>query len=188
MALSKKAVEILARKHQIPLDQLLKIMDSEVHSPPQTADLLFVPFRIGTTLYRSMNHASRFFREIRDNGMFYAARCPQCGHTLFPPQRPVCLRCIKKGILSEYEYVKLGQEIQGMCSSWSQLVRGTSKQGELFKTYPSYVKVDGCTNSHWQFVYPVEGKEIRIGARVRSILRPQEERTGEISDYWFILA
>ncbi len=187
MAISRKAVESLAKKQQIPPEQLIKVMEKEMTDPPPTGELLFVPYRIGTTLYRSMNHASRFFRELRDNGMFYAGRCPACGFTVFPPQRPVCHRCIKQGKLAEYEYVKLGPEVTGRCVSWSQLIRGTSKQGELLKSCPSFVKVDGADNAHWQIVHPVEGKEIAIGARVRSVLKPPDERTGELSDYWFVL-
>jgi len=187
MAISRKAIENLAKKQQIPVEQLLKIMDKEMTDPLPIKDLLFIPYRIGTTMYRSMNHASRFFRELRDNGMFYAGKCPACGYIVFPPQRPVCHRCIKQGKLVEYEYLKLGPVVEGVCVSWSQLIRGTSKQGELLKSCPSFVKVDGCANAHWQIVLPAADKEIKIGSRVRSVLKPQEERTGEIGDYYFIL-
>jgi len=187
MAISKKAVEILANKNDIPFEQVMKVMEDELENQRGTDALLFVPYRIGTTLYRSMNRSSRFFREIRDNGMFYAGVCPECGHKVMPLQRAVCHRCIKKGFLSEYRYEKLGPEVTGICVSWSRLVRGTSKQGDLLMSYPSFVKVDGCDNAHWQIVYPAHGREIKIGARVRSALRSREERTGEISDYWFVL-
>ena len=187
MALSRKAVEGLARKQQLPVEQVLKLLEKEMAGPPPTTDLLYVPYRMGTTLLRSMCHASRFFREIRDRGVFYAGRCPRCGYTVLPPQRPVCHRCIKQGVYVEYEYKELGPVIEGACVSWSQLIRGSSKQGELLKSCPSFVKVDGCDNAHWQIVHPAEGKEIKIGARVRSVLRPPEDRTGEISDYYFEL-
>ena len=48
--------------------------------------------------------------------------------------------------------------------------------------------VDGADNAHWQFVAPEEGKTIEVGARVKSVLKNQAERTGEVSDYLFRLA
>jgi|GEM_PF-2801065 len=187
MAMSKKAVETLGKKHQIPVDLLMKIMEKEIKDEQSAIAILRVPYRIGATLYRSMAHASRFFREIRENGVFYAGICPKCGHTIFPPQKPVCNRCIKKGELFRYDYMDLGPVIEGVIISWSRLERGTSKQSEMLKSYPSYIKVDGSDIAHWQLVEVAPGQEIKIGARVRSALRPQKERTGEISDYWFTL-
>lgn len=187
MSLSEKAIQELARKNQIDPERLRKVQSKEISGEVNTDDILRVPFRIGTTLNRSMCHASRFFREIRDNGTFYAGRCPTCGHVLFPPIRPVCLRCIKKGDLVEYEPLKLGSEVEGTVLAWSKLVRGTSKhlgQGVLF---PAIVRVDGADNGHWQFVLPAEGKDVKVGVRVRSVLVEAQHRTGEVSDYAFEL-
>ena len=187
MALSEKAVMELANKNQIDPEQIRTVLSKEISGNVSEDDLLRIPFRIGTTLNRSMCHASRFFREVRDNGIFYAARCPVCRHVLFPPIRPVCLRCIKKGNLVEYEYWKLGNKVEGTVVAWSKLVRGTTKhigQGEL---YPALIKVDQADNAHWQFVLPSENKKIDMGVRVRSCLLKQEDRTGEIGDYAFEL-
>ncbi len=187
MALSRDAVRGVAEKHHIAPGLVEEAAAGEISGDAGQNDILRVPFRMGVTLNRSMAHASRFFREIRDNGVFYGGRCPECGHTLFPPVRPVCLRCIKKGQLVEYEPLKMGPEVEGVVAAVSELVRGTSKDLGKGVQYPCLVKVDGADNAHWQFVAPEEGQAIVVGARVKSVLKEQEARTGEVSDYKFRL-
>lgn len=187
MALSEKALRELAEKNQLDVEQLRKALTCEISGDSIPEEVLRVPFRIGTTLHRSMCHASRFFRELRDNGTFYAGKCPVCGHVLFPPIRPVCLRCIKKGRLVEYVPLALGKEVHGTVLAWSKLVRGTTKHIGQGALYPAIVKVDGADNGHWQFVLPEEGKEVKVGTRVRSVTLESEKRTGEVSDYAFKL-
>ena len=124
---------------------------------------------------------------LRDNGRFYAARCPSCGHTILPPSHSVCHLCIKKGALHEYEFVDFGPELEGTVLSWCRLVRGSTKHVGRGEVYPCVVRVDGSAIGMWQYVLPREGSEIRVGARVRSTLLPQEQRTGEVSDFAFRL-
>ncbi|MFC1890680.1 zinc ribbon domain-containing protein [Thermodesulfobacteriota bacterium] len=187
MALSENAALELAKKNSIDPESIKKAAAKEMTGSAKKDDTLRIPFRIGVTLNRSMAHASRFFRELRDNGIFYAAKCPVCGHVLFPPVRPVCLRCIKKGELVEYEPLEMGPEVEGTVAAVSKLVRGTSKDLGKGDQYPCLVKVDGADNAHWQFVVPTEGGEIEVGAHVRSVLADQADRTGEVSDYAFRL-
>ncbi len=187
MALSKNAVQVLAKKHEIAPGLIEEAAAGEMAGEAGADDILRVPYRMGVTLNRSMAHASRFFRELRDNGIFYGCRCPECGHTLFPPVRPVCLRCIKKGQLVEYQALELGPEVEGVVAALSELVRGTSKDLGKGVQYPCLVKVDGVDNAHWQFVVPEEGNTIAVGARVKSVLKDQAQRTGEVSDYRFEL-
>lgn len=187
MALSETAAKTIAEKNQIEYNLVRAALEREISGEASVDEIIRVPYRVGVTLLRSMGHASRFFRELRDNGIFYAGKCPACGHVLFPPMRPVCRLCIKKGELSEYEPLALGPEVTGVVLSWSRLVRGTSKhvgKGELF---PAIIKVDGADNAEWQYVLPSEGKEIKVGAKVKSVLLPQEQRTGEVNDFAFVL-
>jgi len=177
----------LASKHQLPVEQLLPTLERELTETIDTAEILRVPFRIGTTMYRSMAHASRFFREIRDHGRFYAGKCPVCGHVAFPPQHEICHRCIKQGTYSAYEYVDFGAEVLGTVRSWCRLVRGSSKHIGKGEVYPCVVRVDGSDIAMWQYVLPAQGVEIQVGARVKSVLLPQEKRTGEVSDFAFQL-
>jgi uncharacterized OB-fold protein len=185
--LSVQALIELSKKHDIPLEDLLPTVQRELADVIDTGEILRVPYRIGTTLYRSMAHLSRFFREIRDNGIFYAGKCPVCGHRAFPPQHAACHVCIKKGILSEYKYIELGPKVEGTVLSWCRLVRGGSKHVGKGEVYPCVVKVDGSDIALIQFVLPREGAQIRVGARVESVLVPQENRTGEVTDFAFVL-
>lgn len=187
MSLSKKAAHEIAKKNAIDLALIEKSAAAEIGGENSGDDVLRVPFRIGITLNRSLAHASLFFRELRDRGVFHSAVCPECGHTLFPPVRPVCLRCIKKGELVEYKSHEIGTEVQGTIAALSKLVRGTSKDQGKGEQFPCLVKVDGADNAHWQLVVPNGDKEPYVGARVKSVVIPQEDRTGEVSDYYFEL-
>lgn len=185
MALTEKGAEDIARRNQLDPELVKEALAREISGEAGMDEILRIPYRIGTTLNRSMAHSSRFFRELRDNGVFYGGKCPECGHVLFPPIRPVCRRCIKKGKYVEYEPFKLGDEIEGTVMSWSKLVRGTSKHVGRGELYPAIIKVDGADNAVWQYVLPAEGKEIKVGARVKAIKLPDGERTGEVSDFAF---
>lgn len=187
MALSEKAAKEIAKKNNIAPELIIKASALEISGRAHKENVLRIPFRIGITLNRSMAHASYFFREIRDNGIFYAGKCHVCGHCLFPPVRPVCLCCIKKGQLVEYEPYKMGLEIKGTVVAVSKLVRGTSKDLGKGVRYPCLIKVDGADNAHWQFVFPTENREIEVGSRVKSVLANQLDRTGEVSDFSFRL-
>ena len=187
MALSKKAAKDIAAKNYIAPELVERSAAGEIAGEAGKGDVLRVPFRIGITLNRSMCHASLFFREVRDNGVFHAGKCPECGHTLFPPIRPTCLRCIKKGEMVEYEPVELGGEVAGEIAALSKLVRGTSKDLGRGDRYPCLVRVDGADNAHWQFVVPAGDREPKVGDRVKSVLKPQEDRCGDVGDYYFEL-
>jgi len=187
MALSRKAAADLAAKNQLDSGLVAKALEREIAGEAQESEPLRVPFRMGVTLNRSMAHASPFFRALRDRGVFLAGKCPACGHLLFPPMRPVCLICIRRGELVEYRMEELGPEVQGTVAAVSKLVRGTSKDLGKGVQFPCLVRVDRAHNAHWQFVRPDSHRDIRVGDRVRSALKEQGDRTGEVSDYSFVL-
>lgn len=187
MALSRKAAADLAAKNQLNLESTARALEREIRGEAGEDEPLRVPYRMGVTLLRSMAHASAFFRALRDRGVFLAGACPECGHVLFPPIRPVCRQCIRKGERVEYRMKDLGPEVRGTVAAVSQLVRGTSKDLGRGVQFPCLVRVDGADNAHWQFVRPDPGREVRVGNRVRSVLKEPEDRTGEVGDYWFVL-
>lgn len=187
MTLSKKALLGIAERNNIDAELLKGPMAGELTGDVGEDDILRVPFRIGITLNRSMCHASKFFRELRDNGIFYGGKCPECGHALFPPIRPICLRCIKKGEMVEYEPMEMGPEVRGVVVAVSKLARGTSKDLGKGAQYPCLVKVDGADNAHWQLVAPPAEGDVKVGMRVKSSPIPQEERSGEMRDYLFVI-
>lgn len=187
MALSKKAAHEIAEKNYLDPVLIERSAAMEITGEADKNDILRVPFRIGITLNRSMAHASLFFREMRDKGIFYGCECPACGHVLFPPIRPTCLRCIKKGEKVKYEPLEMGAEVTGTVAAVSKLVRGTSKDLGKGDQFPCLVRVDGADNAHWQFVEPDGDREPVVGDRVKSVLKEQAARTGEVGDYIFVL-
>lgn len=137
--------------------------------------LVDVPYRFAAGEY-----LTRFLVELRDNGVFYGTRCPACRRVMIPP-RIVCARC---HVRSE-DWVQLGSE--GTLAAFTIMYipmtdPTTGKPHDPPFAYGS-VKLDGCDApvDHFLNVEPDMDK-LWVGMRFRAVLRPKEERTGDLSD------
>lgn len=137
--------------------------------------LVDVPYRFAAGEY-----LTRFLVELRDNGVFYGIRCPSCRRVMIPP-RIVCARC---HVRSD-EWVELGNE--GTLAAFTIMYipmtdPTTGKPHDPPFAYGS-VKLDGCDApvDHFLNVEPDMGN-LWVGMRFRAVLRPKEERTGDLSD------
>lgn len=148
------------------------MMEHELINIPILVD---VPYRFAAGKYMT-----RFLVELRDNGVFYGVRCPACKRVMIPP-RVVCARCHAK---SE-EWVKLGNE--GTLAAFTIMYfpmtdPTTGKPHNPPFAYGS-VKLDGCDApvDHFLNVEPDMNK-LWVGMRFKALLRPKEERRGDLSD------
>jgi uncharacterized OB-fold protein len=152
-------------------------MGSDVHEEelihiPITVD---VPYRFAAGKY-----LGRFLLELRDNGKFYGIRCPVCKRVQMPP-RVVCAQCHVKNT----DWVELGNEgtLVGFTIMYIPLTDPTTgKPHEPPFTYGS-VRLDGSDSvlDHLVNIEPDVSK-IWVGMRMRVVLRPKEERIGDLSD------
>lgn len=146
--------------------------DQELVSIPFTVD---VPYRFAAGQY-----LSRFLLELRDNGRFFGITCPQCGRVQMPP-RVVCAVCHVKND----EWVELGHEGTLLGFSIVHLPLTDPTTGQPHKTPYTYgsVRLDG-SDSSIDHLIDVESDvgEVWVGMRLRVVLRPPEERTGDLSD------
>jgi len=146
--------------------------EQEFINIPITVD---VPYRFAAGKYMS-----KFLIELRDNGRFFGVKCPKCGRVQMPP-RVVCAVCHVKN----EEWVELGPEGTLVGFSIVHLPLTDPTTGLPHKTPYTYggVRLDGSdsTLDHLIDVEP-DIKKVWVGMRMRVVLRPKEERTGDLSD------
>lgn len=145
---------------------------NEAMNIPITVD---VPYRFAAGKY-----LTKFLTELRENGVFFGIKCPVCGRVQVPP-RVVCATCHVKND----EWVKLGND--GMLKSFTIMYLPltdptTGKPHEPPFAYGS-VRLDGADSVIDHMVNPkVNPDEIKVGMKMRAILRPQKQRIGDLSD------
>lgn len=146
--------------------------DQELISIPMTVD---VPYRFAAGRYMS-----RFLIELRDNGKIFGIRCPSCKRVQLPP-RIVCASCD----VENDEWVELSEEgtLVGFTIMYLPLTDPTTgKPHEPPFVYGS-VRLDGAdwVIDHLVNVEP-DLEKVWVGMRLKVVLRPREERRGDLSD------
>lgn len=146
--------------------------EQELVSIPIVVD---VPYRFAAGKYMT-----KFLLELRDHGRFFGIKCPSCGRVQMPP-RVVCAVChVKNG-----EWVELSHEGTLLGFSIVHLPLTDPTTGKAHKTPYTYgtVRLDGCDSGidHLINVEP-DVEKVHVGMRMRVVLRPQAERTGDLSD------
>jgi uncharacterized protein len=134
-----------------------------------------VPYRFAAGKYMS-----KYLRELKENGKFFGIRCPSCGRVQMPP-RVVCASCH----VENKEWVELGQE-GTVCSFTIMYIPLTDPTtGKPHNPPFAYVsvKLDGCDSplDHLMNVEPSVAN-LHIGMRARVMLRPRDQRIGDLSD------
>jgi hypothetical protein len=146
--------------------------EQELISIPITVD---VPYRFAAGRYMS-----RFLTELRDNGVFYGIRCPACGRVQMPP-RVVCAVCHVRNT----EWVLLGAEgiLAGFTIMYLPLTDPTTGIPHEPPFAYGSVRLDGCDSviDHKLDVIP-EVEKIWVGMRLRAVLKPADERRGDLTD------
>ena len=141
-------------------------------SIPITVD---IPYRFAAGKYMS-----KFLIELRDNGRFFGIKCPKCGRVQMPP-RVVCAVChVKNG-----EWVELSQDGTLIGFSIVHLPLTDPTTGNPHKTPYTYgtVRLDGCDSGIDHFIDVEPSIEsVWVGMRLRVVLRPKEDRTGDLND------
>ena len=153
---------------------MIKTTEEQI-SIPMVVDVPY-EFAAGEYLTRGLS-------ELRDNGKFYAVKCPKCQRVQLPP-RIVCAVCHVKND----EWVELGQEgtLVGFTIMYIPMTDPTTgKPHEPPFAYGS-VRLDGATSvlDHFLHVEP-DMEKIWVGMRYKLVLRPRSERIGDLSDVMY---
>jgi uncharacterized protein len=154
------------------MNKEILMIEQELISIPLMVD---VPYRFAAGKYMS-----KFLIELRDNGKFFGIRCPKCGRVQMPP-RVVCAVCHVKN----EEWIELSHEGTLLGFSIVHLPLTDPTTGKPHKTPYTYgsVRLDGSDSAldHLINVEPDINK-IKVGMRMRVVLRPRKERIGDLSD------
>lgn len=134
-----------------------------------------VPYRFAAGKYMA-----KFLLALQQFGKFYGIQCPKCRRVQMPP-RVVCAKCH----VENDKWVELKQEgtLVGFTIMYLPLTDPTTgKPHEPPFVYGS-VKLDGSdsTLDHMINIEPDVDK-VRIGMRLKAVLRPREKRIGDLSD------
>jgi uncharacterized OB-fold protein len=128
------------------------------------------------SLYTAGLGGQIFFRALKDRGEIVGTRCRGC-EQVYVPARVFCERC----------FAELAEEVvvgpEGTLASFTLCYRDRDfrllPQPEAF----ALVRLDGATTAMLHRLLRVsEPGQVRIGARVRVVLRPKRRRTGSILD------
>lgn len=145
------------------------------------SNLMHIPFRWSAGPY-----LGKFLTELKEKGKLWAVKCPKCHRLLLPP-RLVCAKCFVRVPEFSEGWVELSGK--GWLESWAKIVAPQMDPATgVIKPDPylhgHFVLDEGAQISHFIAVVPdseEEGK-LKRGMRVEAVIKPPEERRGEITD------
>ncbi len=127
-------------------------------------------------LYTAGIAGERFFREIKDNGKLFGAKCQKCNLTYLPPSL-FCERCFSQ--LEDWLEIKGKGTVHTYTISYIDLDGARLEKPIIL----AFVQFDGI---HGGLVHLLgEAKppaEVKIGMPVEVVFKSKAERTGSIMD------
>jgi uncharacterized OB-fold protein len=162
-------------RHGIPVDALRREFAAELAGQVPMDAPLEVPDKLEVFYKYSYGGQSRFFREIRENGKLYGAKCTGCGKVYCPP-RAHCSLC----------YVPTAWvPLPGTGTITAFTVQYVSTSAFIKKTpfICAYVRLDGSDFLLMANMEVDDVARIRVGTRVQAVFR--DERHGAITDFYF---
>ena len=117
-----------------------------------------------------------FFQALKERGELVGTRCQPC-QQVYLPARAFCERCFAELT----EEVKVSPEGTLVSFTFSAYDRDANRLAEPVAL--ALVKLDGATTTLLHRLLRVTSPEqVRIGARVKVVLKPKPKRTGSILD------
>lgn len=117
----------------------------------------------------------RFFRAIKDRGVFMGTVCPECGLTYVPPSM-YCERCFAQ----LDEWVEVGS--RGTVYTYTILTRslddGTLDEPQIL----ALVELKGAFGGLVHRLGALGPEDVEIGMEVEAVFKPKRERAGSILD------
>ena len=127
------------------------------------------------SLYTVGPAAERFFRTLRERGIFLASPCAACGIVYCPP-RHFCERCFAR-LAGTAEAGPAGEIV-----SFTAARRDFDGRPRELPVILAIIRLDGATSGLVHRLAGADPDLYRIGARVRAVLEPRDDRRGSILD------
>jgi len=117
----------------------------------------------------------KFFSEIKENGRILGAKCKRCG-SIFVPPRLYCEKCFDKLT----EWINLGTKGTVYTYTVAYIdINGAKLKEPIIYTL---IKLDGAEGGLIHKLGEIKPHEVEVGMHVEAVLKPQNERTGNIND------
>lgn len=117
----------------------------------------------------------KFFREIKDRGMFVGTKCDACNVTYVPP-KIYCERCFAE--LAQYVDVGMNGTVETF-TVCREAADGTHlPEPELI----AYVRIDGTDGGLVHRLTGLKRDAVKIGMKVEAVFADPVKRTGGIGD------
>jgi len=124
-------------------------------------------------VYTSGAAGDAFFKKLKEEGKFIAAKCKKCGKVYFPP------RIYCEFDFNETEFVEISGEGKVIAFTVAKLdVYENPMDPEIY----AVIELDGTDGRIIHLLGEVKPEDIYIGMRVKPVLKKKEEREGRISD------
>lgn len=125
-------------------------------------------------IYTSGEAGDRFFKALKDEGKFLAAKCTCCGKTYFPP------RIYCEYDFSETEFVEISGEgcVRAFTVATLDINEEPLENPEIY----AIIDLDGTDGSIIHLLGEVDAEDVCAGMKVKPVLKSKEEREGRITD------
>lgn len=117
----------------------------------------------------------KFFRALKDRGVFLATRCETDGVT-YCPARAFCERCLR----ALDDYFEVGPV--GTLESFSVVYKGLDEEQLDEPVVVGLVRLDGADTCLVHRIVGDDRAVLTIGMTVEPVLKPRSRRTGGLGD------
>ena len=122
-------------------------------------------------IYTSGKAGDEFFKKLRDEGKFIAAKCTKCGKVYFPP------RIYCEFDFGETEFVEISGE--GTVRAFT-VARIDVYEEPMDEEIYAIIDLDGTDGCIIHLLGEVDPGSVHVGMKVKPVLK--EERDGKITD------
>lgn len=130
-------------------------------------------------IYTTGIAGDKFFKNLRDRGKFSATCCPKCDIRYIPP-RMYCEHCFEE--LENWKELDPNGSVETFTIAHIDEKNKRLKKPRVW----AYIKIDGSDGGIIHNLEEINPGEIKIGMKVEAVLKPRQERKGEITDIlWF---
>ncbi len=119
----------------------------------------------------------KFLRALKDEGKLFGAKCPRCGY-VYVPARLYCER--DAAHLDDTTWMPVGPE--GELVSFTAVYVDLDGHRLEKPQWVGLVRLDGASSVTMHYLGEVKPEALRVGMRVRVVLKPTNERVGSIKD------
>ena len=127
-------------------------------------------------LYTSGVAGEAFFTVLRDEGQFLASECVKCQKTYIPAFL-YCWHCLER-LDGTYQQV----EAKGTVETYTVLHIDADGAPLDKPEFRALIRIGRATNRFLHKLSEVQINNVQIGLEVQAVLKPKEERKGQITD------